>query len=375
MLPKNLQLKIDERLKKNALRSLTGQVPLIDFSSNDYLGYARNNELAHLAHELLIDHNILQNGSAGSRLLSGNHKLYALAEEMLSTHYDAEAALIFNSGYDANIGFFSCIPQRGDIILYDEFIHASIRDGIKMSLAKGYKFSHNDTFKLKTLLERYAGNGEIYVVTESVFSMDGDSPDLVGISKICEQFKAHLIVDEAHAVGILGKGGKGLVCENNLQSSIFARLVTFGKALGCHGAAILGGEDLKSYLVNYARSLIYTTALPPHAIAAVIIAHEKIAMAKERNKLFENINYFHNAINELLTRNTMHSFSAIQSIVIEENTKVKSIAHKIKEEGFDVKAILSPTVPEGQERLRICLHSYNTHQEISDVLGLLAKFA
>ncbi len=375
MLPKNLQSKINERLKENALRSLTVQLPLIDFSSNDYLGYAKNTELAQLTHELLINQNILQNGSTGSRLLSGNHKLYKLAEETLSSHYDAEAALIFNSGYDANIGFFSCIPQRGDIILYDEFIHASIRDGIKISLAKGYKFSHNDTVNLKALLERHAGSGEIYVVTESVFSMDGDSPDLVRITEICEQFRAHLIVDEAHAVGILGKDGKGLVYENDLQKRVFARLVTFGKALGCHGASILGGEDLKNYLVNYARSLIYTTALPPHGIASIIIAHEEVLRAKERNKLVKNITSFHTLINNRLTTNLIDSFSAIKSIVIEGNTKVKTIAHKIKEEGYDVKPILSPTVPRGSERLRFCLHSYNTQQEISDVLRLLAKFA
>jgi 8-amino-7-oxononanoate synthase len=155
MLPRKLEQKLEQRLSKNALRSLGETTPLIDFSSNDYLGFSKSETIFDAAHNILVRHNIKQNGATGSRLLSGNHKLYHVAESQLSKTHNSASALIFNSGYNANIGFFSCIPQRGDIILYDEYSHASIRDGISMSLAKAYKFPHNNISALEALIERY----------------------------------------------------------------------------------------------------------------------------------------------------------------------------------------------------------------------------
>ena len=252
-LPKKLTIKLKLREENNALRSLKTPSNLVDFSSNDYLGFAKSETIFDKTHQFLIERNLKQNGATGSRLLSGNHALYTEVENFLSEFHQTESATIFNSGYDANIGFFSSVPQRRDIIFYDEFIHASIRDGIQLSNAKAFKFTHNNLTHLDELLKRVQHEkSEVYVVTEAVFSMDGDAPDLVQMAEICKKNNAFLIVDEAHAIGVFGKNGCGLVQELNIQKEVFARIITFGKGLGCHGAAILGSDKLQQYVVNFA---------------------------------------------------------------------------------------------------------------------------
>jgi 8-amino-7-oxononanoate synthase len=321
-----------------------------------------------------MGHNMKQNGATGSRLLSGNHPLFHTIETILSEFHQSESALIFNSGYDANVGFFSSVPQRGDVILYDEYIHASIRDGIQLSNAKAYKFKHNDLGSLDEMLKRIQ-HDTIYVVTESVFSMDGDSPDLVKLSQICKENNAYLIVDEAHAVGVFGKRGIGLVQELGLENDVFARLVTFGKAMGCHGATILGSDNLKQYLVNFARSFIYTTALSPHALATIHSSYNELIVTDSKQKLHQNIQFFKETIKtQKLQKLFIESDSAIHCCIVSGNEIVKSIAQKLQKQGFDVKPILSPTVPQGQERLRFCLHAFNSKEEITEVLKLLATF-
>lgn len=379
--PKRLLKKLQKREAENALRQLGSQNQLVDFSSNDYLGFSKNENIFNETHDYLVGHNIKQNGATGSRLLSGNHGLYQLVETVLCEFHKTDAALVFNSGYDANIGFFSCVPQRHDIILYDEYVHASIRDGISMSHANAYKFAHNDLSDLDSLLKRHSeaildANITIYVVTESVFSMDGDSPHLETLSQLCTNYHAHLVIDEAHAVGVFGDYGKGLVQDLELERQIFARIVTFGKALGTHGAAILGSSQLKTYLVNFSRSLIYTTALPPHALATINSAYLELIKTNAIKSLQENINRFKTEIdNHNLKSHFIDSDSAIHCAIISGNENVKQIAQKIQENGFSLKPILSPTVPKGQERLRFCIHSYNSKQEISEVLQLFATFA
>lgn len=381
MFPKKLQQKLETRKDAHALRKLGTASTLIDFSSNDYLGFSKNETVFNNAHDFLMGHNMKQNGATGSRLLSGNHPLFHTIETILSEFHQSESALIFNSGYDANVGFFSSVPQRGDVILYDEYIHASIRDGIQLSNAKAYKFKHNDLGSLDEMLKRIQ-HDTIYVVTESVFSMDGDSPDLAKLSQISKENKAYLIIDEAHAVGVFGKRGVGLVQELGLENDVFARLVTFGKAMGCHGAAILGSDDLKQYLVNFARSFIYTTALSPHALATVHAAYNELVISnnsKESHpaikKLHSNIAFFKaELVKNKLNLIFIESDSAIQCCIVSGNETVKSIAKNIQEHGFNVKPILSPTVPQGQERLRFCLHAFNSKEEITEVLKLLATF-
>ena len=379
--PKQLSDKLNQRKENQSLRKLSAQNNLIDFSSNDYLGLSKCEIIFNKTHQYLVENNIKFNGATGSRLLSGNHNLYTITEEFITHFHQSESALIFNSGYDANIGFFSAVPQRNDIILFDELCHASIRDGITMSNAKSFKFNHNDLEHLEMLLNKYTiiqnpKPETIYIVTESVFSMDGDSPNLENLVNLSTKYNCNLVLDEAHALGVFGENGEGLIQELKLQNQIFARIITFGKALGCHGAAILGNEELKSYLINFARSFIYTTALSPHSVATILIGYQELENQKEAIlKLKNNIQFFNQqktilGLKQLFVRNK----SAIQSAIIPGNENVKHIANQLQENGFDVKAILSPTVPKGQERLRFCLHSYNSEKEISDVLQLLSTF-
>ena len=376
--PKSLLVKLELRRHNNALRNLPIPNHLIDFASNDYLGFAHSESIFDKTHQFLLDRNIKKNGATGSRLLSGNHNLYSETEGMIATFHQSESALIFNSGYDANVGFFSAVPQRNDLILYDELCHASIRDGIQLSNAKSYKFDHNDIEDLEGKIKNLAlkiKNQEVYIVTESVFSMDGDCPNLAALALLAEKYHCNLVLDEAHALGVFGENGQGLVQELQLQNKVFARIITFGKSMGCHGAAILGSQNLKDYLVNFARSFIYTTGLSPHSVATILMAYQELeANTIQIEKLRENIIHF-NQEKQIFGLKPMfvRSKSAIQSAIIPGNENVKNIAKQIQEKGFDVKAILSPTVPEGQERLRICLHSYNTTEEISEVLVLLGN--
>ena len=373
-LPEILFNKLNVRLQNNALRMLPQETDLVDFTSNDYLGFSNSKLIFDTTHQYLLEHNQIQNGATGSRLLSGNHSIYKTAEDYITQFHQTQSALIFNSGYDANVGFFSAVPQKGDLILYDELCHASIRDGIQLSNAKAYKFQHNDLEDLERLLVR---NSEktIYIVTESVFSMDGDTPNLEELVQLAEKHDAYMVVDEAHALGVLGDKGEGLVQSLHLQDIVFARIMTFGKGLGCHGAAILGSQELKSYLVNFARSFIYTTGLSPHSVATILMAYQQLEKATDsQQQLKNNIAHFNQEKNRLSLKPLfVFSKSAIQSAIIPGNERVKSIAHQLQSKGFDVKPILSPTVPEGQERLRFCLHSYNSENEITQLVQLLSN--
>lgn len=378
--PKKLQQKLDDRKANNALRQLPEPLHHIDFSSNDYLGFAHNETIYAASFQLLLQKGISHNGATGSRLLSGNHGLFAEFEQRLCAFHKAESALVFNSGYDANIGFFSTVPQRDDVVFYDEFIHASIRDGVQMGRAKSYKFKHNDLDDLKRTIERAkakTGVDECYVVTEAVFSMDGDSPDLRALADYCTTEKVKLIIDEAHAIGVLGKKGVGLVQELKIEHQVFARILTFGKALGAHGAAILGSKALQSFLLNFARSFIYTTGLSPHSVATLLAAYAHLqsdAGGAQHLLLTGVIQSFKKTVKTLgLEEYFIVSNSAVQSCVVPGNAKVKQIAKKLADQGFSAKAILAPTVEEGKERLRFCLHSFNTQEEIGWMLGVLKK--
>ncbi|PRX56627.1 aminotransferase class I/II-fold pyridoxal phosphate-dependent enzyme [Flagellimonas meridianipacifica] len=377
--PKKLEKRLQKRKTENAFRELPKKQNLVDFSSNDYLGLAQCDWIISKAESVLESRQIRQHAATGSRLLTGNHQLYDEFEAYLSKHYTTETALVFNSGYDANIGLLSSVPQRGDLILYDELIHASIREGISMSYAKSYKFAHNDLESLKNKIGVLFGaqpkskENEVYVVTESVFSMDGDSPDLKALVDFCSGQGFHLIVDEAHAIGVFGKG---LVDRVETTNEVFARIITFGKALGSHGAAVLGGKHLKEYLVNFARSLIYTTAMSPHALAILLASYsflEKEGL-KRQEQLHSNIDFFKQEINRFNLENRfLDSNSAIHCMLVPGNQKVKELSQVLRNEGYDVKPILSPTVKFGEERLRFCLHSYNTKQEIENVLKTIRE--
>ena len=376
-LPNSIFKKLSDREANDALRKLTLPNPsLVDFSSNDYIGFAKNESIYNSVHQFLSKKELVQNGATGSRLLSGNSTLHEQTENYIAKFHQAEAALLFNSGYDANVGVFSSVLQRDSIILYDELCHASIRDGIRLSNATAYKFQHNDLDDLKRLLIKHSQTNkkELFIATESVFSMDGDTPNLDLLCQIAKDFNAFVIIDEAHALGVFGQKGEGLVQSLGLENEIFARIMTFGKGLGGHGAAVLGSNDLKKYLINFARSLIYTTALSPHAVASILTSYLFLENSEnEILKLKNNIIFFNQLKMQLgLKQLFVYSKSAIQCAIIPGNQNIKNIAGQLQQSGFDVRPILSPTVPEGQERLRFCLHSYNSEGEITAVLGKLA---
>lgn len=373
-LPVTLRNKLKKREAEGALRSLVQTQNLIDFASNDYLGFARNEEIHHKASELLQDSKFF-NGATGSRLLTGHSDLFEKTEQQIADYHQAETALIFNSGYDANLGVFSTLPQRGDLVLYDAFSHASIRDGLALGLAKSVSFRHNDTVDLEKKLRQLSSlHPQIWIVTEAVFSMDGDSPDWASLAKIARQFDCRILIDEAHATGVV-PDLESQYESQRLSELIVARIVTFGKALGCHGAAVLGTKELKTYLVNFARSLIYTTALPPHTLATVQASYRHLSTTNATDWLQQNIATFKNEVLRLeLGEHFLESFSAIQSCVIPGNKTVQAASQCLLEAGFDVRAIRSPTVPAGKERLRFCLHSFQKKEEMKKVLAILKTF-
>ncbi|MFI5152915.1 MAG: aminotransferase class I/II-fold pyridoxal phosphate-dependent enzyme [Chitinophagales bacterium] len=383
MKEKFLHKKLNERRSQDAFRELKENRFLIDFCSNDYLGIVRNglilgeeknnlqkNKAGKLRssgrNELLS----FRHGSTGSRLLSGNYPLIEETEKFIANFHLAPAGLIFNSGYDANLGLLSAVPQRGDTIFYDHLSHASIRDGIRLSFAESFSFLHNDLDDLEKKLTH--GRGNLFIVTESLFSMDGDLAPLSEMSTLAEKHGANLIVDEAHATGILGEHGEGLVQQLGLEDKCFARVHTFGKALGAHGAIVLGSEILRNYLINFSRPFIYTTALPEISIAGIREAYGIFPeMKEERARLKEWIRVFRQSAEK---KNRLESNTPIQAIMVPGNQATRELAKKLQDEGLDIRPILYPTVPRGGERLRIVLHSFNEQSEIDLLIKLLNKF-
>lgn len=362
--------RLQERREAGNLRALRTETGMIDFCSNDYLGFARSRELARLTGiemQQLSDH---LNGSTGSRLISGNTAYTEQLEAEIAAFHQSSAGLLFNSGYDANIGLFSSLPQRGDTVITDELIHASVIDGCRLSNANRYTFKHNDPEALEQKLRNAKGN--CYVAIESIYSMDGDIPPILEILKLTEQYGANLIVDEAHAVGLYKRG---LITELGLQDRIFARVVTFGKALGCHGAIVLGGANLREYLVNFARSFIYTTAAPVHQLAAIRSAYQMLANADgQTRQLKVNIDLFRSSLSDQARTFLVNSESAIQCLIVSGNGRARALANHLQSNNLDVRAILSPTVAAGLERIRVCVHSYNSENDITLLTQVINLF-
>lgn len=373
---------IEQRKQQALFRTLRTTDALIDFCSNDYLGFARAENLQKSIH-LSTQHIPLPTGATGSRLLAGNTSFVENLEKQIATFHKAEAGLIFNSGYDANVGLLASLPQKNDFLLTDELIHASMIDGARLSLATRFKFRHNDledlTKKLTKIKEDISNtpslkDSAIFIAIESVYSMDGDLAPLREIAAICQHFGANLIVDEAHATGVFGKHGEGLVNLLNLEDKVFARVITFGKALGCHGAIVLGSNLLRDFLINFARSFIYTTAAPLHSHISVKCAYDLLEAKTFSNEhLHELISFFKNQAAQNPNLNLIESTSAIQCIIVAGNENCRAVAKTLQDDGLDIRPIVSPTVPKGKERLRICLHDFNTKEEILKIFEVLNK--
>jgi len=374
-LPENLTQKIENSRQHNSLKKLPVFNNVVDFSSNDYIGFSKSEVIFRNVHAYLLENEIFQNGATGTRLVSGNHSLYHIAEDFIAQFHDAEAALIFNSGYDVNIAFFSAVTQENDVVLYDELCHISIKDGISISSAKSFKFNHNDFEDLERLILEFP-NQLVYIVTESVFSMDGDSPNLEELTSLSEKYNCYLIIDESNTLGVFGESGEGFTQYMQLHDKVFARIMSFGKGLGCYGGAILGSVELKEYLINFSASFSYSTALSPYSVATILAAYQHLEIEKEAiEKLRQNIIYFNQQKNLLgLKPMFVHSKSAIHSAIVPGNENAKKLEQELQDKGFDVQAILSPIVPQGQERLRFCIHNYNSQKEINQVLELVRDF-
>lgn len=358
---------LGERLLKRAnlgnLRSLKTVHNLIDFSSNDYLGLARSSDLAT---SIFQEWNRVKGlGSTGSRLLTGNSAYVEELENRIATFHGHEAGLLFNCGYMANVGLLSAIAGDKDMIFFDARVHASTHDGIRLSRARAFPFKHNDLEHLESRLKNSLTRGNCYICIESIYSTDGSKAPLPEICHLAKEYGAHVIVDEAHAVGVCGPGGRGLVAEHHLTSQVFAQVTTFGKALGVQGAIVLGTPTLKHSLINFATSYIYTTALSFPLLTAIKCSYDRFpTQEQERRSLRRSIQICQHALPHA-------SGTHIQSVSAQGNGAVRHLAEKCAQAGFDVRPLMSPTVRQGDEKVRICLHAFNTEEELKHLLEIL----
>lgn len=371
-LSERLKQKLAEREAQGNLRQLKDLHGLTDFCSNDYLGLARSERLRELIKQEEAKYTHLPLGATGSRLLSGHNSLFDELEATIAAYHRGEATLLFNSGYAANIGLLSTLPLRGDTVFYDEASHASMKDGLRLSFAKTYAFKHNNLEDLRQKLK--LATGQAFVVVESVYSMDGDRAPLQELVTLCNTHNAALIVDEAHAVGLYGEKGQGLTVALGLQHEVFARVITYGKAFGLHGAAVVGSKLLRDYLINFSRAFIYTTALPTQALVALKCAYSLLpALDEERRQVKTRAKRLHEQLNKISGIRCTPADSVILSVFVEDARQLKPLALTLQDAGFDVRPVLSPTVPIGKERLRLIVHAFNTQEEIDGLVQAIAK--
>jgi 8-amino-7-oxononanoate synthase len=364
-----LRKALAERARAGNLRRLSSSGGGIDFCSNDYLGMARSNRLRTRIDRIRAKHPLAPLGATGSRLISGNSEAAERLEARLAAYHRAEAGLLFGSGYAANSGLLACIAGPGDTLIMDELIHASSIDGARLSRARKLVFRHNDLDDLAARLDM--ANGATFISVESLYSMGGDTAPLPEMATLATEYGAGLVVDEAHSNGITGPAGAGSVVENGLEDHVFARIHTFGKGLGLHGAVVLGSKTLREYLLNFCRPFVFTTAPSRESLDRIEAAYELLPeLDAEREQLFSLVHHMRNNIRESSFQ-WLDSRSWVQSVIIPGNDQVLAIAGRLGELGFDVKAIRAPSVAAGSECIRICLHAFNTVDEIDRLMAAL----
>ncbi|KAG9676286.1 PLP-dependent transferase, partial [Aureobasidium melanogenum] len=398
-LERSLALALSRRRQASTLRNLTlPAANAIDFSSNDFLSLSNSSALRDLYLRELAARPDFPLGSGGSRLLDGNSKYAEALEKDIATFHGAEDGLLCNSGFDANAGLFSVLPQPGDIVVYDSYIHASVHDGMRASRAgANFAFIHNSVEDLRAVLKRCiasdekfrSGRRSIFIAVEAIYSMDGDVAPLKeiveAVNDLLPNGNGHIIVDEAHSTGVLGPRGRGLVSALGLEDKITIRLHTFGKAMACNGAIILCSPLIKHYLVNYARPLIYTTFLSFPALAAIRAAYtflwndNSTALATH---LFDLISILHESLFALTSSLPQHQRHLLQ--VLEEcppspifsvlSSDPRGLAKFCQEKNFMVRPIVPPTVPLGSERIRVCLHAGNTRAEVEALVARITAW-
>ncbi|KAF4270192.1 hypothetical protein KXX21_003042 [Aspergillus fumigatus] len=394
--PKSLRESLRQALRRREAKSSRRRLTVlpqssVDFSSNDFLSLStspafrgRFLDLLHRAPPLYPF------ASGGSRLLDGNSTYAEELEKFIAEFHSAPSGLLFNSGFDANVGVFSCIPQPGDLIVYDELIHASAREGMRLSRAgKRVPFSHSSPDSLDEVLQSHIaadplirrGSRSVFIAIESIYSMDGDIAPIRDflrvVDRLLPQGNGYFIVDEAHATGVFGPRGAGVVQSLGVEKRMFIRVHTFGKALASHGAIVLCCPDTRDYLINYARSLIYTTAMGFPFLASIRAAYELLVEGQtepHQTKLQQLVAYFRDRLAELDAGDSAafqvdhFPTSPIFSV---RSRFPRQLAAACQQKGYVVRAIMAPTVPAGRERVRVCLHAGNTMEEID---GLVDTF-
>jgi 8-amino-7-oxononanoate synthase len=369
-MPSRFEHALEALERRGRLRALSARVG-IDFSSNDYLGLGASTELrdalaAALARGVCV-------GAGGSRLLRGNDPEHEALEAEAAQHFGAQAALFFGGGFVANYALFSTLPSRGDLIVYDTLIHASALDGIRASKAEAVSAAHNTAQAFEDAIKTWraaGGTGRPWIAVESLYSMDGDRAPLAGLVAIAARHDAMLMIDEAHATGVWGEGGRGLAAHLEGQANVVS-LHTCGKALGVSGALVLCSHHVRDYLVNRCRPFIYATAPSPLIAAGVRAALTMSAnQPQRRDRLIAIIN---SVGRELETRcGFTASGSQIQPIIVGSDARATALAAALQAQGFDIRAVRPPTVPEGTARLRISLTLNATEADVERMIAALA---
>ncbi len=375
---------LQKLLKNNSLRTLPNVVQqqtnitfngkeYINFSSNDYLGLASDKDLHNEFFEQLNSDNLLtdyQLSASSSRLLTGNVQAYSQLEQTLEDMY-GNPALIFNSGYHANIGILPALSTKHDLILSDKLNHASIVDGCNLSRAKTIRYKHLDYNQIERILKTTRNNYEqVFLVSESIFSMDGDVADLKHLTKLKKEYNLILYIDEAHGVGSQGQQGLGVSEQTQTLQDIDILIGTFGKAYASQGAFAICPSTIKQYLINTARSLIFTTGLPPITLSWInFIANKMPYFYKQRQHLQKLSEYTINAFAEMGFN--IPSQSNIIPLVVHQNNKAEQMAEILQKQGFLLLPIRPPTVPENQARLRLSLTADMSFEQINKLIEVL----
>lgn len=356
---------------KGRLRSLRGRTG-IDFTSNDYLGLAESDELKRAATEAIARG--VPVGSGGSRLLRGNQDEHEALESEAASYFGAETALYFGGGYVANFAIFSTLPQQGDLVVHDELIHASVHEGMRRGRAETVSIPHNNIDAFDAAIVRWraaGGKGRPWISAESLYSMDGDSPDIAGLLAVADRHDGMLVIDEAHATGVLGPQGRGLAAACEGRDNVIT-LHTCGKALGTIGGFILAPRTIRDFLVNRARPFIFATA-PSPLIAAITRAaiHISRTNPERRERLARLVRF---AGDELYRRCSVPpSGSQILPVIIGADRAAVAVAASLQQRGFDIRAIRPPTVPEGTARLRIALTLNVDEATVASLFEALAE--
>lgn len=357
--------------RRDRLRALAPRAGL-DFASNDYLALAGAPELAEIAREALARGAPV--GAGGSRLLRGNHPEHEALEEEAATYFGSESALFFGAGFSANEALIATLPQRDDLILYDQLVHASAHDGMRLSRAPRRAFSHNDLDALEDALRVWRRNGATgrpWVVVESLYSMDGDFAPIDDIVALASHYDGFAIIDEAHATGVYGPGGRGRAAAFEARDNIIT-IHTCGKALGVSGALVCLAKPLRDFLVNRGRNFIFSTAPSPLIAACVRGALRLIACADDRRaELTARVDL---AGKELRARcGIAPSGSQIQPIIVGADGRALALAERMRQRGYDIRAIRPPTVPEGAARLRLSLTLHASETQTARMISDLSE--